>query len=157
MLQLLRVPALILSFCFLNASGFAQGMKDPTNWTFDARQTAEGEYEINISLRLEPGWHIWSMRPEGDGMQIPPNFEIAKQASVSVMGPFVEQGDRTIEKMEGIEKPVAFFSGVVRYNTHIRAKAGTTIKGTYEYQVCNDNMCLPPTKKEFSLLLSAKK
>lgn len=157
MFRLLRLPALFLLSCLFYFSGNAQGIKDPTHWSYSAQQTADGDYEIKISVKLDQGWHIWSMKPEGDGLQIPPSFELVRDPGVQLMGPFVEMGTRKVEAIEGIEKPVAYFSEGVTFITHVKATAGTIIKGKHEYQVCNDQMCLPPTTKEFSITLSANK
>lgn len=157
MFRLLRFTALLLSCSLFFFSGNAQGIKDPTQWTYSARQTGDNDYEICIRVKLEEGWHIWSMRPEGDGMQIPPSIGLKSDPKQKVMGPFVELGQRRLESMEGIEKPVAFFSDSVSYITHVQAAAGSVISGKQEYQVCNDRICLPPTQKEFSIVLPSKK
>lgn len=157
MLQLLRLPGLVLLCCFCYFSGRAQGIKDPTHWHYSARQTADGDYEMTISVQLDKGWHIWSMKPEGDGMQIPPSFELDKSGSAQLMGPFVEIGARRVESVEGIDKPVAFFSDSVTYVTHVKASPGSTLTGKHEYQVCNDQMCLPPVSQNFRIVLPSKK
>ena len=85
MMKALRaIPLFIL--CLLAASGMsAQIIADPTTWTIEAKKKQGNEYEIVFNLSLKDGWHIWSLKPGGDGMQIPPSFEFKKVMSLPAL------------------------------------------------------------------------
>lgn len=131
----------------------AQGMKDPTTWTYEAKKTANNEYTLTFNLKLDKGFHIWSLKPGGDGFQVIPSFIFEENLNVAFIGKIEEQGKLITETMEGIEGKVNYFSNEVKYSQKIKAPAGTIIKGMHEYQVCNDVMCLPPTAQSFIFTL----
>lgn len=131
----------------------AQAMKDPTNWTFEAQKTGNNEYQLIFNLKLDKGFHIWSLKPGGDGFQVVPSFIFEENLNLVLVGKIEEQGKLITETMEGIEGKVNYYSNEVKYIQKIKAPAGTTIKGIHEYQVCNDMMCLPPTAKPFTFIL----
>jgi DsbC/DsbD-like thiol-disulfide interchange protein len=132
---------------------YAQELKDPTIWTYEVKKMGNNEYQLIFNLKLDKGFHIWALNPGGDGFQVVPSFTFEDNKSVKLIGGIREQGKMITETMEGIEGEVIFFSDVVHYVQTVTANAGTIIKGTHEYQVCNDMMCLPPTDKEFTFSL----
>ena len=65
-----------------------------------------------------------------------------------------------IGKLEKVNDPnfkseVLYFSNNVQFvqTAKLKAKATTTVSGTVEYMVCNDEECLPPVKKLFDIKL----
>lgn len=153
MFKRLHFRALLLFCCFWAVQAGAQGIQNPTHWEYAAVKQGEGTYEIRISLKLDKAWHIWAIDPQGDGMQIPPTFKIESGTDGKDAPVFRETGKKHLESMEGIDKPVAFYSDSVTYSAMIRSKAGNIVKGTHTYQVCNDMICLPPTTIPFTIKL----
>jgi len=135
-------------------SAFAQGIKDPTHWTYEAKEIAKGEYELNFNLILDEGWHIWAINVGGDGYQVVPTFSFDKKSTIKWLGAIKETGEVINEVMEGVEGKVNYYSHKVTYTQIIKAPAGTIIAGKHEYQVCNDNMCLPPKEVSFTFQLN---
>jgi hypothetical protein len=143
----------LLALTFVNTS-FAQGMKDPTHWTYESKKIANDVYELNFKLKLDEGFHIWAINVGGDGFQIVPKFYFDKTPKAKWMGNIREKGKLMTESMEGIEGKVNYYSREVTYTQMVQAPAGSTINGKHEYQVCNNFMCLPPTDKPFSFQLN---
>jgi thiol:disulfide interchange protein DsbD len=52
---------------------------------------------------------------------------------------------------KGVE--VFFYADQVQFiqNFSIKGALKTNISGTVEYMICDDNQCLPPTKKSFDI------
>jgi len=143
----------LLSFCTaLFFSAVAQAVPDPTNWQYEVRKKADGEYELVFKVELTDGWHIFSQNP-GDDFLIPTSFEFAKNNDVKLIGKVEERGKLKKERMDGIDNEVNYYEGKVEFIQVVRAKPGTRISGEHEYQVCNDRMCLPPKKKNFEFVL----
>lgn len=142
----------LLIALFLLGSFFAKAeiVKDPTTWTYEVKKTGEGKYDLIFHLKLKEHWHIWSMNPGGDGLQIPPSFSFKKNAQYTLKGKTTEAGAKKTETMDGVDGPVSFFENKVDYTQSIEATNNQKISGTLEYQVCDESMCLPPTKKAFS-------
>lgn len=144
---------LVLSFVMALAVK-GQITADPTNWTTELKKTGNNEYEVRVHLKLDEGWHIWSMNPGGDGMQIPPEVVLDKNQKITLAGKATEKGSKVSETMDGIDGIVHYYKHNVDYIQKIKVTGNTTVEGKYKYQVCNDNMCLPPKTKKFSLQIT---
>lgn len=142
---------LLVAFFLLGSNlSKAELTKDPTTWTYEVKKTGEGKYNLIFHLKLKEHWHIWSMNPGGDGLQIPPSFVFKKNNDFTLKGKTTEAGAKKTETMDGVDGPVSFFENKVDYTQSIEALNNQKIRGTLEYQVCDESMCLPPTKKSFS-------
>jgi thiol:disulfide interchange protein len=134
---------------------YAQMVKDESKWTFEAKKIKGDKYELIIHLKLPEHWHIYSFTPGGDGTLISPVIKFNKNANVVYDGAVQEKGKLISEKLEGVDGIVNMFKGKVDYVQRATIKANTTITGTYMYQICNDQMCLPPTPdKPFRITIS---
>ena len=130
----------------------AQMIEDPTTWKYEVKKKSAYEYQLIFHLDIKAPWHIWSMKPGGDGFQVVPSFTFTDNKKVMLKGKPVEKGKPTTTKMEGVDGMVTYFSGKVDYIQDVVVKdnkASVQIKGSHEYQVCNDKMCLPPKDKDF--------
>ncbi len=145
--------ASLLFGILLFVSAGAQMIADKSKWTYEARhkQGAKDIYELVLHLSLPDGWHIYSLKPGGDGMEMPPEFKFDKNPAVTLVGDLKEKGKLISEKMEGIDGIVNMYKGKVDYVQDAKISVNTIIKGTYTYQICNDQMCLPPVTKSFSI------
>lgn len=127
----------------------AQMIQDPTSWTYEVRKKSATNYQLIFHLKLQAGFHIWALKPGGDGYQIVPSFVFDKNDNVKLVGDVKENGKITTGKMEGVEGIVSYYSGNVDYIQEVTAKGPVKITGKNGYQVCNDMMCLPPKDKKF--------
>jgi thiol:disulfide interchange protein len=141
--------ALMLGF-----AASAQVIQDPTSWTYEAKKLKDSTYELIFRLKLEEGWHIWALEPGGDGLQFPPSFSFDKNERVQLKGKIKEQGKSVTGEMEGVDGIVTYFHGQVVYRQQAVVRGNTTIKGSHQYQVCTDMMCLPPKTKSFSIAIT---
>ncbi len=129
----------------------AQMVQDPTTWTYLVEKKGDGEYDLIFRVKLTNGWHIFSQNP-GDEFLIPPSFKFEGK-NFKLIGKLKEVGTLKTEEMEGLDNPVHYYEGTADFVQTIKGRAGTTIKGEHEYQVCNDRMCLPPKRKSFEFHL----
>jgi hypothetical protein len=143
-------PLFVFSLSFIVGRSYAQ-IPDPTTWTYEAKKKSTNEYELIFHLELKEGWHIWSMTPGGDGTLIAPSFTFDKNAQVQLKGAVKQAGKLMTKTMEEIEGKVNIYAGKVDYIQDVVVTGKTSIKGSHEYQVCNDKMCLPPKDKNFSI------
>ncbi len=141
---------LIAGLCF-SANTFAQTEEVHAKWTYEARKKKAGEYELIFHLKLDKGWHIWSLDPGGDGYQIVPSFNIADNPNVKVQGPPTEKGHVTKTEMDGVDGVVSYLSGKIDYAVDVTVRNKTVITGKLNYQICNDRLCLPPTDEDFEI------
>lgn len=142
------LASIILTFSF---TAKAQMTQDPTNWEYEVKKTGANTYQLIYHLTLKAGWHIWSIKPGGDGFQIAPSFTIKPQKGVKTIGKVTEKGKAITTTMDGVTGKVTYYANKVDYIQNISVANPTTIMGTLSYQVCNDKMCLPPKDKDFTI------
>ncbi len=141
---------LVLIATAVSAPSFGQMIEDPTTWTYEVKKKTGNDYQLVFHLVLKNPWHIYSLKPGGDGYEIAPSFTFDKNANLKLKGKLTEKGKPTTTTMDGIDGKVTYFSGTVDYVQDVTVTGKTKISGKHEYQVCNDKLCLPPKTKDFS-------
>ncbi len=148
---------LLLALVTFSVTGFSQIVADPATWTYEVKEKGGNQYEVLFKLKLKPKWHIWSLEPGGDGLQVPPSFTFEKVAGVKTVGTIQESGKKHSEEMDGVDGIVNFFENSITYTQKIEATTTpVTLTGTHRYQVCDDKMCLAPKNKKFSIKVAGK-
>ena len=148
---------LLLVLVTFSVTGFSQIVADPTTWTYEVKEKGGNIYEVRFKLNLKPKWHIWSLDPGGDGLQVPPSFTFDKVAGVKTVGAVQESGKKHAEEMDGVDGIVNFFESNVTYTQKIEVTTTpVTLTGSHRYQVCDDKMCLAPKNKKFSIEIAGK-
>lgn len=154
MMRLTGMIVLLFSLLGINNQAFAQHKQtDPVHWTYKVQAAKDGRYDLVFELRLDQGWHIWSLTPGGDGYQVVPSFTFNTNKAVQLEGNPAESGMLISKEMEGVTGIVNYYSDKVTYTQRVKAKPGSVITGTHQYQVCNDMMCLPPKDLDFSFTI----
>lgn len=151
----------LLNFCLLlfafplpgENTTHAQTISDPTEWRYEVKKKDNNEYQLVFHVELEEGWHIFSQKP-GDDFLIPPSFEFNSSRDVKLVGKVTEKGKLKTERMEGIDNPVRYYEKTADFIQTVKAVKGTVVKGNHTYQVCNENMCLPPKARPFEFIIN---
>lgn len=137
------------------AAPFIVIAQSPVSWNFTSKKTGDKEYEIHITASVNNPWHIYSQNTP-DGGPLPTKISFNKNPLISVEGKIDELG-KLIKKYEDVfGVDVKYFDGNVEFTQKIKVKANvkTSINGTVIFMVCNDEQCLPPTNKSFSIELN---
>lgn len=148
------------SFLLLTLSGLfcsvGNGqMLDPVEWSFEKEELGEGEYRLHLRADLDQGWHLYSQNLPEDATPLPTVVEFEDNAEISLEGEVEEKGVGTEpDPISGNE--LSFFKGEGHFIQKLKAKGKTTLKGSVEYMVCDDERCLPPKVQEFSFELGAE-
>lgn len=149
----MKKSAFLLALLFATATLFAQ-VKDPVEWTFVAIKKSADQYELVITANIQKPWHIYSQNMKTGG-PVPTKINFNKNPLINIVGVTIEKGK--LEKINDqlFNMEVLFFSGKVVYSQLIKTKSGikTNITGSVSYMVCDNEQCLPPTKKQFDLKL----
>ena len=154
MMKVLNASLFFLLSIFFSASARGQMIKDNSKWTFEAKKKNGNQYDLIIHLKLPAKWHIYAMKPGGDGSLFPPEITFAKNTQLTLDGKVKEKGKLISETLVGIDGIVNMYKDAVEYTQQATITGNTKLKGTYSYQICDDNMCLPPTTKSFSILVT---
>jgi thiol:disulfide interchange protein DsbD len=91
------------------------------------------------------------MKPGGDGTQIPPSFKFNKDPKVKPEGKVKEVGKMYTYTEEVVEGEIHAYHDKVDYVQKVTVTGNTKVTGSYEYQVCDESMCLPPKTKKFTI------
>jgi len=142
----------VFLFCvtlLVASASYGQMIADPTTWTYEVKKKSATDYQVIFHLSLKSGWHIWSLHPGGDGSLIAPSFEM--KDGVVLKGEPMEKGKAITTTSVGIDGKVTYLAGKVDYVVNVTAKNKKKITGQYTYQVCNEQTCLPPKTKDFTV------
>ncbi|RMG37286.1 MAG: hypothetical protein D6725_09070, partial [Planctomycetota bacterium] len=134
-----------------------RGRPGPAEWTVelvppDAKPGAE--VTLAITLRLEPGWHTYSITQPPGNAATATKLEVRRWVGLEP----VEAGFHTEDAyevfhppgLEGITQQV--HHGTVRWTRRFRVvRAPYGVEGQIAYQVCNDRTCLPVKRLSFRL------
>jgi thiol:disulfide interchange protein DsbD len=148
----MRIFRLSLLIALLFGAGFshAQIINDPTTWTYEVKKSGDNKYKLIFHLSLKEGWHIYSLNPGGDGSLIAPSFSFNRAPFFKSTGKLAEKGKLISKVRDGIDGAVNEYHGKVEYTQEVAVTGNGRITGMQEYQVCDEQMCLPPKKKAFS-------
>ena len=113
-MRTLRIIVVVFLSLFVLQNTFAQGIADPTTWSYEVKKKSAGEYDLIFHVELKDGFHIFSQKP-GDEFLIPPSFKFKNAGAIKKVGKMQEKGKMRTEKMEGIDNPIHFYEGKVDF------------------------------------------
>lgn len=124
----------------------------PVQWSSSITMTSATEGYVEFDANISKGWHMYALQlPEGGPRPTTFVFTTVEGAE------FTDEITATkapIEKVDIIfhlklgwwDSDVSF-----RRNFRLADKGGCKIEGYVEFQGCNDQSCIPPTKEPFDL------
>jgi hypothetical protein len=148
----LFIPLAIFLAVLCSAPEVGAQVRNPVKWTYNARPTGPGRYEVIVKAVIEKGWHLYSQSTP-DGGPIPTAFRFTRNPLIEMTSPVREVGklEKRHEKLFGVD--VHQFSNEVTFiqTLTLKGKVKTNLSGSVEYMVCNDKECLPPATQNFSV------
>ncbi len=136
--------------CSLSFLGQAQ-LFTPVSWKFSTKSLSKGKVEVILTAKIDAGWHIYSQHVKVGG-PVPTSFSFASSNDYVPLGHVEERSTL----MEGFEKTfnmnISWFENQAVFSQKFQLKKpSTSIKGTLEYMVCDDQRCLPPEEVAFKI------
>jgi thiol:disulfide interchange protein DsbD len=152
------VKKLLFSLLLLSCVLFTQAqILKPVSWSFSSKQTGDQEFELTLTAKIDNNWHLYSQFI-ADGGPIPTSFKFTPSADYQLIGKASESPKPKKVFEKAFNMNVSFFEKKAVFTQKIKLKVpATTIKGTLEFMVCNDNQCLPPEDVDFSFSVKAAK
>ncbi|MBS1602374.1 MAG: TlpA family protein disulfide reductase [Bacteroidetes bacterium] len=137
--------------CLMALSGSAQD-NHPVSWRLSSTSTWPLTFEVKFIASIKEPFHIYPQSFAG-GIGMPTTISFETNDNVELTGEMKEKGDEIPAGEEA-----AFYKKGVTFSQMIRLKADvkTTIHVRIKYMACNDQMCLPPSSKEYTLILNDK-
>jgi hypothetical protein len=155
----IKLFALLFILPFL---GIAQegGM---VKWSFSSKKIAVDTFEVTAKTVVERGWRIYSQET-GEGSS--PTVFI-ENPLVKLEGKVIEQGKLIKKKNEVLDSEIRYYTDSVSFVERVIVKGrpmkqvqgdgietrGVVLKGTVEFMVCNESMCMPPEEIKFEVEL----
>ena len=141
------------SLVIFSLHSFAQ--TSPVKWAFTAQKKSAGVYDVSLAATVPAPWHIYSQQTPTGG-PIPTKISFTANPLISITGSTSEKGEVKKIHDENFGVDVIYFKGNVNFIQSIKLKAAvkTSLHGTVEYMVCNDNKCLPPVTVPFDIILN---
>lgn len=140
MKKLLFVLAFITAFHLVLLS---QVLK-PVKWSFDQKPSGANEIELIFKASIDPGWHLYSINlPEGGPIKTAFTFQLDSSA-VKLSGGIIAKSAPIKEHDKIFNMDLEYFAREAVFSQKIKVKAGQAaiVRGTIEYQTCNDETCI---------------
>lgn len=132
--------------CQVAFSAFAQD-NHPVSWKFSSEQIARLTYQIKLHATVKEPYHIYPQGAAG-GMGMPTEFLFDQNDNVEFVGEMEERGEE-----QKNEERLSYYSKGVTFTQMLKLKSEqkTTLAFTIKFMACTNQMCLPPSKKQFTL------
>lgn len=122
----------------------------PVRWSFDKKNVAGNEVELQFTAQVQGGWYIYSQNIN-EGGPIPTSITF-DPANVEVIGTASEKGN----KVEGFDAAfnmnIIKYQGTVTFEQKVKVKdPSKPIKGYLTFMTCDKETCLPPADVDFTI------
>lgn len=146
-----------LLLLFLGFTGAqAQMVSGAVSWTHRLEKTGETERTLVFKARIDAGWHLYATDLAEGGPQATTLF-VDKLVGGELVGKLTST-TKPIEKFDQMfEMQIGYFEHEASLKQRIKITDPDKFRfeGGVRYQVCNDEMCLPPTNYELTIERSA--
>jgi thiol:disulfide interchange protein DsbD len=138
----------------LSAASAQRGLH-PIAWQYSARKVADKTYEVHLTAQLQSGWHAYSQKQPEDAVAQPTEIRFKPNPLVGLMGKIREIGAMEKWKDEASGIQANQYANQVDFVQVVKVKGNvrTSVSGSLTYQVCTDEMCLPPKTDNFVVQL----
>lgn len=129
-------------------------IENPVKWSYAAKKVSDKVYQVVITATLPKPWHIYSQFTP-DGGPKPTKIVYTKNPLLVINGEPKENGTLKMMHDNNFGVDVKYFGEKVEFvqTVQLKTAAKTSVSGTIDYMVCNDEKCLPPTKQPFEIKL----
>ena len=129
-------------------------IESPVKWSYAAKKVNDKEYQVVITATLPKPWHIYSQHTP-DGGPKPTKIVYTRNPLLVISGEPKENGALKTVHDDNFGIDVKYFGDKVEFVQYVQLKtaAKTSVSGTIDYMICNDEKCLPPTKQPFEIKL----
>ena len=156
-----RIARIAASFLFIFAFASMPGqILTPVKWSWEAQKTADKEYNLVFTAKIDKGFHVYSQFlkiPDGQNGPIPTSFTFPESAVYTLVGNVKETSKGITKYDPNFELTLKYFENKAVFVQHIKSKNTGIVKGSLEFMCCNDKTCLPPKTIDFEFDLAKAK
>ena len=130
-------------------SGIAQD-NHPVSWKFRSDSIAPLTFKIAFVASINEPFHIYPQSYDG-GMGMPTTITWTENPNIQLIGEMDEKGATS-----STGETVAYYAKGVTFSQTIKLRADekTVLHFRIRYMACNNQMCLPPSSKEYTLIVN---
>jgi thiol:disulfide interchange protein len=141
-------------FVLLQSTVFAQNIdfpEDKVKWKFRVEKTEKDVFVV-AEVKMVKGWHINAIVLPKGTFGLNTNCNLAKNPNFKTVGNVIEPKP-LLKHDQAADEDIAYHEGTVLFKQKIVLlnDKDFVLKGTYDYQTCNEVGCLPPYNTTFSL------
>lgn len=141
-------------FVLFQSTFFAQNIdfpEDKVKWKFRVEKTEKDVFVV-AEVKMVKGWHINAIVLPKGTFGLNTNWTLAKNPNFKTVGNVIEPKPH-VKHDEAADEDIAYHEGTVLFKQKIVLlnDKDFVLKGTYDYQTCNEVGCLPPYNTTFSL------
>lgn len=146
----------LISVSIISLTGMAQ-IVNPIKWVLSQKKVSATQTDLIFKATLDARWHLYGLHI-ADGGPIPTSFTFLKNKNYTLLGKIIESPEPVSAFDKNFNMAINWHVNTVFFTQRIKTnKPQTTITGSYEYMVCNDKSCLPPTQNDFSFTVQSNK
>lgn len=149
-----RVATCLILLLFLFWGG-KSAWAGPVEWNVSTEAGDDGTIRLLFTARIDAPWHIYDVGPYDDMGPNATTVVFEPNESVTLVGG-IEQLSKPIKVYDSLfMMEIGYFEQTARLAQTVRVAAGvkTELKARVEWMACNDESCLPPDEKDFTIAL----
>ncbi len=111
------------------------------------------DYTVSVTATLDEGWHMYDM-VEREGGANATTVSFSESNEYRLRGDIRTTTPAIVKYDEIFAMDIGYYKESVTFEQNIRLKGkGAKVDFVVEWMLCNDMSCLPPTEKEFSVVV----
>ena len=149
-----RVATCLILLLFLFWGG-KSAWAGPVVWNVSTEAGDDGTIRLLFTARIDAPWHIYDVGPYDDMGPNATTVVFEPNESVTLVGE-IEQLSKPVRLYDSLfMMEIGYFEQTARLAQTVRVAAGvkTELKARVEWMACNDESCLPPDEKDFTIAL----
>jgi thiol:disulfide interchange protein DsbD len=147
----MKTRLLLMVVAMMVATSLMSQVENPVSWKFSTDKVSGQEAELVFTAEIDPPWHMYSAYLEPGG-PIATKAYYEESESYTLVGDIIEVTKAKQKFDQGFQMEVGIIEGKAEFRQKVKFNgAGTqTISGEIEFQVCDDEVCLPPVAEPFT-------
>ena len=129
-----------------SSTSSTDGPIEPVKWEYFSKKISEKTYELHFKASIDEGWKLYSQFLASDDGPIATAFYF-DSSKFERIGEVKESSNLKKKYDKVFEMELSFFNEEAEFIQTIRTKSDRA-RLEYEFMVCNDVMCLPPSFNE---------
>jgi len=142
---------ILMGVAIMMATSIFSQVENPVNWEFSTDKVSGQEAELVFTATIDYPWHLYSAHlPEGGPIATKAWYD--ESDTYTLVDGIVESPKAKVTFDAGFQMDVGTLSGKAEFRQKVKFKDGGTqnVTGEIEFQVCDDEVCLPPKSVPFS-------